>query len=202
MIKWIFSFHYFYKPKHLVGAFVVMRFVVFRLVVERLVGIDVKFVEELHYMKSAFIDVEMYVSFLKIRRAGLPDLCFGVQRLYRLPRGETYSLAVRFGRHEKQFKVIVVAFLVYFENCAADRLTVFDNSIGFVVRLVDATLNSFARDDLAVVVDVIIALAELLHRAVLERPLVVKYKLFPVRRFQWFKNNFAHNALLKIKNTR
>lgn len=45
-------------------------------------------------MKSAFIDVKVYVAFLKIGRHGFPDGCVGILRLYGFPGSKTQTAAV------------------------------------------------------------------------------------------------------------
>ena len=58
----------------------------FAVTVRRIVRIGVKRTEEFYGVEAAFVDVKMNVPLLKIRRAGFPDLGFGVERFDRLPR--------------------------------------------------------------------------------------------------------------------
>lgn len=58
------------------------------------IGVYMMFVKKLDNMKSAFIDVKVYVAFLKIGRHGFPDGCVGILRLYGFPGSKTQTVAV------------------------------------------------------------------------------------------------------------
>lgn len=76
------------------------------------------FVIERHDVKAAFVDIEVNVSLLKVRRAGLPDFCFRIQRLDRPPRSESDALAVLTRRNKENLQVIVAGLLVPFQDRA------------------------------------------------------------------------------------
>ena len=63
---------------------------------------------------------------------------------------------------------------------ATNLLTVKHNSVGFAFGIVDRIFNGCTRDDLTVTVKMVVTLTELHHRAVLERPLIVKDKLLTI----------------------
>ena len=67
-------FHYLYKMEHHIGTFALV--VVF-IVGHFVFGLKV-FTPKLINLKTAFVHIKVYVSFLKIRRASLPNLCFGM----------------------------------------------------------------------------------------------------------------------------
>ena len=94
--------------------------------------------------------------------------------------GSADAAAVLLGRGEQNLQMIVVGFAVDFQNHAANFSAVHDNAVGFVLRIVNAALDGVAGDDFAVIVDVVVALAELLQCAVFERPLVVENELLTV----------------------
>ena len=61
--------------------------------------------EELNGGKTAFVDVEMVIPLLKIRRAGLPNYGIGVKALYLPPCGGADALSVNVRRHEQDLKL-------------------------------------------------------------------------------------------------
>lgn len=54
-------------------------------IILRDIGVNMKFMIEFHNVKSAFIDIEVDVPFLKIGGAGLPYGCFRMQCFDSLP---------------------------------------------------------------------------------------------------------------------
>ena len=172
-----FLLHNLYKPEHFIGNFVGVA--VFIVVEHRLVGLKI-LAPKLIDLESAFVDVEMDITLLEIWCAGFPNDGFGVKFLDCKPRTVTDALRVLIGICEKYLKVIVICFLVDLEYHSADLFAVNYDSVCFVIRVVDTTLDGFAGNDLAVKIKVIVALAEFDHSAVLERPLIVKNKLLAV----------------------
>ena len=51
---------------------------------------------------------------------------------------------------------------------------------GFALRIIDTALDGLARNDLAIPIKVIIALAKFLQRAVFESPLIIQNKLLAI----------------------
>ena len=92
-------FHYFDESEHLVRPFIRIMLI---FVLERMVGLEI-FAPELIDLKAALVNVKMNVTLLKIRRAGLPNLGFGVQSLNRKPRTVANPLAMCFGENKKDF---------------------------------------------------------------------------------------------------
>ena len=79
--------------EHYIRTFVwVMVFIVGHFVF----GLKV-FTPKLINLKTAFVHVKVNITLFKIRRAGLPNLGFGVQRLNCLPCTVTYAFAVFIG---------------------------------------------------------------------------------------------------------
>ena len=150
-------------------------------------------------LEAALVHIEMDVALLKIRRAGLPNLGFGMQRLNRLPRAVADAFGVLLGSNEQNLKLIMMCFFVDLQNHAADLPSVHNDAIGFAIGRIDATLNCFTRDDLAVEIKMVVALSELLNCAVLERPLIIKNELLAVVRVQGNKSNLSilHKYLRK-----
>ena len=95
----------------------------------------------------------------------------------------------------------MMRFLVNREYQATDLLTVKHNSVGFAFGIVDRFLNRCTRNDLTVIVNMVVTLAELHHRAILERPLIIKDKLITVFRRKRNKSNLYvfHNYLQNKK---
>jgi hypothetical protein len=172
----IFSFHYLNKPEHLIRALAGGVLIIVRHCV---IGGEI-FAPELVYLKAAFVNVEVDIPLLKIWRAGLPHLGFGVQSLNGKPRAVSYSSTVRIGRNEKDLKMIVIRFFVDLQYHAADVFAVNHNAVCFIVRIVDALLDRLAGNDLTFKVHVIVTLAKFYECTVLERPLIVNDKLLAV----------------------
>jgi hypothetical protein len=61
-------------------------------------------IEELHNVKSALIDIEMYISGLEIWCKCFPDFNFRMQSFYLAPRGIADSFAVCFRQSEQQIQ--------------------------------------------------------------------------------------------------
>ena len=97
--------------------------------------------------------------------------------------------------------MVMMRFVVNREYQATNLLTVKHNSVGFTFGIVDRFLNGCARDDLTVTVKMVVTLTELHHRAVLERPLIVKDKLLTVLCRKRNKSNLCvfHKLPPKIK---
>ena len=108
------------------------------------------FTPKLIDLKSAFVHVKMNVTFFKIRRTGLPNLGFGVQRLHRKPSAVTDSFRVLLGRNEQNLKLVVVGLLVDFQNDTTNALAVNNDAIGFVLRRINTALYGFARDNFSI----------------------------------------------------
>ena len=140
------SFHHLNKPKHLVGHF--SRFVLL-LVGQFPVGTKI-LAPKLVNPKTALVHVKMDVALLKIGGAVLPDHRLGMECLYRLPRTVSDTSAVYFGRREQYFQMVVVRFAVYFQYHAAYLLVLNDNTVGFVLRIVDTAFDSLTGNYLSV----------------------------------------------------
>ena len=86
-------FHQLYKVKHFIRTFIgVMILIVGHIVVGYKI-LAPKFIN----LKSAFINVKMYISLVKIRRAGAPDLGFGVKRFNGFPSAVANARAMLVG---------------------------------------------------------------------------------------------------------
>ena len=122
----------------------------------------------------------MNVTFLEVGRTRLPHHRFRMKRLHCLPCTVANAFAVLIGDRKQDFQLVVVGFFVDPQNDAADLFAIHNNAVGFTVRCVNATLDGLAGYDLALEIDVVITLAELLQCAVFERPLVIQDKLLTV----------------------
>ena len=116
-------------------------------------------------------------------------------------RAVANAFAVRFGQYKKNIQVIMMRFVVNREYQATNLLTVKHNAVGFAFGIVDRFLNRCTRNDLTVIVNMVVTLAELHHRAILERPLIVKDKLLTVICCEGNKSNLRvfHNYLQNKK---
>ena len=171
-----FLFHYLKKSEHLIRTLVGDVLIIVRHCV---IGFEI-LTPKLVDLKAAFIDVEMDIPLFKIWRTSLPHLGFGVQSLNGKPRAIANSSAVRIGRNEKDLQVVVISFPVDLQYNSSNVFTVNDNSVSFIIRIIDAIFNRLAGNDLSVKINMIVALTKFNHRAVLERPLIVKNKLLAV----------------------
>ena len=99
----------------------------------RMIGLKI-FAPKLIDVKSAFINVEMNISLLKIRCTGFPNLGFGVQSLDLLPRAVADALGVLFWRNEQNLQLVVVCFFIDFSNYTANALTVNNDTVGLTIR--------------------------------------------------------------------
>ena len=68
-------------------------------------------VEKLDDMETAFIDIEMDVSCLKVRRTGFPDFCIRIQPLNFFPGREANPFAVSVRADKQQIEVVVLIFV-------------------------------------------------------------------------------------------
>ena len=82
--------------------------------------------------------------------------CYGTAR--RLPRTVADAAAVRLGQHKENIQVVVMRFLVDGEDHAAHLLAVQHDAVSFTFGIVDRSLNGRAGDDLAVLVNMVVAL--------------------------------------------
>ena len=189
-------FHHLDKSEHFVRTFVG---IVFVIVGHLVVGLKI-LAPKLIDLEAALVHVEMNISLLEIGGAGLPNLGFGVESLNRLPSTVADAFGVFLGSNEQDLKLVVICFFVDLQDHAANLLAVHNNAICFAIGSVDTTLDRFARDDLAVEIKVVVAFAELLNRAVLECPLIIKNELLAIVLGQGDKLNFCifHNYLQKI----
>ena len=108
------------------------------------------FAPKLIDLKAALVHVEMDVALLKIRRAGLPNLGFGMQSLHRLPSAVADAFCVFLGRNEQDLQLVVMGFSVDLQNHAANSFSVDNDAVGLAVGRIDTMLDRFARDDLPV----------------------------------------------------
>ena len=76
--------------------------------------------------------------------------------------------------------MVVMRFLVNCEYQATDLFAIKHNAVGFTFGIIDGFLNSCARNDFAVIVNMIVTLTELYQRTILERPLIIKDELLTV----------------------
>ena len=84
-------FHHFFKTKKSIRTGYWLAALIFR---KGHIGVYMMFVKKLDNMESAFIDVKVYVAFLKIGRHGFLDGCVGILRLYGFPGSKTQTVAV------------------------------------------------------------------------------------------------------------
>ena len=122
-------FHYLDESEHLVRSFVGVMLI---FVLERMVGLEI-FAPELIDLKAALVNVKMNVTLLKIRRAGLPNLGFGVQSLNCEPRSVADPLCVLFGRDKQNLEFVVVALFVDFQNNTTNSLATNNDAVGLAV---------------------------------------------------------------------
>ena len=178
------SLHPFYKSEHLVGT----------LAVSLLLGtiwVNIILAKELNDGKTALIHVEVNVPFLKIRRAGLPDLRLGMQSLDLQPGAVADALTMLLRRNEKQLQMIVMPHGVDLQNQSSNVPAIINYPISLTVRGVNAPLDGFPGNDLSFIVNVIVPLPKLHHSTVLESPLIVKNKLLPILTGQGRKSNLC-----------
>ena len=66
-----------------------------------------------------------------------------------------------------------MCFFVDFQDHTANLSPVQNNAVDLAIGRVDATLDGFARDDLTVKINVVIAFSEFLDGAILKSPLII-----------------------------
>lgn len=76
--------------------------------------------------------------------------------------------------------MIMMGVGVNFQHHATHSLTFHHDTIGHVFGIVDGLLDGVAEDNFAVVIDVVVSLAELHQRTIFERPLAVQNELLTV----------------------
>ena len=87
------------------------------------------FVEKLHNVEAAAIDIKMNVALLKIRSDRFPHLHFRVQFFNSTPSSISDTFAMDSRRNKKKIKVTF--FADNFDHYAADFLTVQYDTVGF-----------------------------------------------------------------------
>ena len=162
-------------------------------------------VPKLHDMKTATIDIEMYVALLEIRGDGLPNLVFWMYLLDGFPCRLAYALAVNVRVHEKQFQISFPGFLVNAKDKAAYYFSIQDNPEGFCFLTIDRPLDGATRNHLVTLITTLVTHPELTYgripvrlgivqaslallsllchfllRAMLERTLIVRNELLSV----------------------
>ena len=158
----------------------------------------VEAVEILHNPEAAAVYIEVYVPRLKIGRKGFPHLDFGVQPLHRAPRCLPDSFVVVTGQYEEQPQLALFSAPADFQDDTADYLPVEENAVRLPFGLLNFTIDGAAGDDLAILLELCVAYAELLKHPVAERLLIVENELLPVRllkRYEFYIHIF-HNVPL------
>ena len=122
--------HHLNKSEHLVGPFVGISLLFIGHWAVRLKILTPKLI----YLKSAFIDVKMNVSLLKIRGAGLPDHRLGMKRLHRLPSTKSDPPAMLLGRYEEYLKLVMMCLLIYLQDNSADIPSVNNDTVSLAIR--------------------------------------------------------------------
>lgn len=79
-------FHSFLKAAEAIAAGNIIGIILSRL--------RVRFAEEFHNVKTAFVHIKMNIPLFKIGRVGFPNFCFRVQCLNGLPCSKTNTLAM------------------------------------------------------------------------------------------------------------
>ena len=102
-----------FKAEHTAGVF---SFIIVFLTGLRIMGIRMMTVEEFDDVEAAFVDIEVDVPGLEIRRAGLPDLCLRIEAFDFLPGSLPKPFAVRCRVDEQQVQVVVLRLLVDRQN--------------------------------------------------------------------------------------
>ena len=98
-----------FKAEH---AARVVSFIIVLFAGLRIAGVRMMAVEEFDYVEAASVDIEVDVSCLEIRRAGLPDLCLRIEPFDLLPRSLAQPFAVRCRVDEQQVQMVVLRLLV------------------------------------------------------------------------------------------
>ena len=98
-----------FKAEHAAG---VVSFIIVLFAGLRIAGVRMMAVEEFDYVEAASVDIEVDVSCLEIRRAGLPDLCLRIEPFDLLPRSLAQPFAVRCRVDEQQVQMVVLRLLV------------------------------------------------------------------------------------------
>ena len=87
-------FHSFLKPEHPIEAIITIVSVLFTGL--RIMRVRVVTIVKLYDVKTAAVDIKVYITFLKVRRHSLPHGHFGMQLLNSAPRGLADAFAVHF----------------------------------------------------------------------------------------------------------
>ena len=165
--------HFLYKSKHLIRPLIRIMFFLIGQSMSRLKILAPKLVD----LKTALVDIEMDIALLKIRRTGLLDNRFRVERLHSLPCAISDALAVFFGQSKKNFKFIMMRAFIDFQDHTANIFTIHNDTVGFTLRVIYAALDGITGNDFAIIVNLIIPLTKLNHSAIFERPLIVQNEL-------------------------
>ena len=110
------SFHLLFKAEHSAGVF---SFIIVFLTGLGIMRIRMMAVEEFNDMEAAFVDIEVDIPGLEIRRAGLPDLRLRIEPFDFLPGSLPEPFAVRCRVDEQQVQMVVLRLLVDSQNKAS-----------------------------------------------------------------------------------
>ena len=133
-------------------------------------------VEKLHNPETAAVDVEMNVSFFKVRSYRFPKFYFRMHFFNGTPGSVSNSEAVSLRRHKQEIQISVLSVGLY------------DHSSDFFITEHDAVClagingvrDGFMRNDFTVFLEMVIPETEFLRGPVSEGFLIVFYKLFSV----------------------
>jgi hypothetical protein len=108
--------------------------------------LTVEFVEKLHDMKSAFVEVKVDVAPVEVGGAGLPERGIGIMFLDGLPRRTPYMLIEKVFENEKQIKRIFPPGFAPDDRPSCGKI-VCDNEKGFRFRVLQSLIHLVFRRD-------------------------------------------------------
>lgn len=98
--------------------------------------VPVRLIEEFHNLETAFVYIEMYVAFLKIRRDQTPDLGIRISLLQTLPDPKSKSTSVFVRIHIKQLQPTDTCLRINLDNDSSYLLSVSIYRQRFTLRVV------------------------------------------------------------------
>lgn len=146
------------------------------------------FVKKLHDVEAATINIEMDIALLKIRCDRFPHFHFRMQFFDSTPSGISDAFAMDSRRNKKKIKVAF--FTVNFDYYPADFSPVHYYAVGFAA--VNGLPNRIPRNDLSILLEVVISNTKLFQCAIIKGFLIIRNKLFSITTF---KRNQLYNSL-------
>lgn len=152
-------------------------------------------IEIFHYMKPTTVDIKMNVAFLEIRRKCFPQSDFRMSSLHLAPCGVTDAAVMEVCCDEKKIENALAQCLFNLNNHTTNNHSGANDAVGLGCWFIKGKFYCLARNDFAIVLEVIVSCTEFNGGTIQKRFLVIEDKLPTVVGLQRCKCNIEsiHN---------